>query len=52
MNYHITAEYLRTLTGVELAYLLRQHSERTDTGGFAAVQAIAQEIARRQQAHR
>jgi hypothetical protein len=43
---------LRALTGIELAYLLREQSERNDIGAYAAVKAIAEEIARRQQAQR
>lgn len=43
---------LRTLTGIELAYLLRAQNERNDIGAYAAVRAIAEEIARRQQAQR
>jgi hypothetical protein len=42
-----TTEYLRSLTTIELAYLLQRQSERRDIHAFAAVQAIAREIARR-----
>jgi len=43
---------LRALTGIELAYLLREQNERNDIGAYAAVKAIAEEIARRQKEER
>lgn len=43
---------LRALTGIELAYLLREQNERNDIGAYAAVRAIAEEIARRQETRR